>query len=487
MYLLVLAGRSLALVYGLLSKRENPRFASIKSQPMRQASTIFMWGGAMIVASLPTFADPASLASATPTDEMSAPDASAVPNDTFGGDFWSRPKLTGHWGGLRDQWASRGVTVDLDGVYTFQGVADGGLEGPLFQRFSDEDDTGHTISGDLVLQLDTGKVGWWPGGFLKARLEGRSGTSVVQRAGTISPVNNDAVFPNVEDRFDEEAGGLTELTFTQFLSEKWAFFGGLLNTLDGDANEIAGSARSNAHFLNLAFLMSPVEAASTPTVTLGGGMLFLPRENIVGVLSVYNSEEAAGENPFDRDQGTTIATEWSIQHALGERPGGQRFGFLYGIDRDRLEIAQDPRVFIGSILLGRPIPTTDSDTWAFYYNAHQYIQGDSNRGWGLFARFGVSDGDPNPVKWHGAGGLGGKGLFPGRQQDRWGAGVYYIDMSNEDLLRGLGVDDEIGGEIFYNIAVTPWFHVTLDAQIIDSALPRTDTTWVFGVRTSLNF
>jgi len=58
-----------------------------------------------------------------------------------------------------------------------------------------------------------------------------------------------------------------------------------------------------------------------------------------------------------------------------------------------------------------------------------------------------------------------------------------VGMSDEDLLQGMGVDDEVGGEVFYNVAVTPWFHVTLDAQVIDSALPLADTAWVLGLRT----
>lgn len=36
----------------------------------------------------------------------------------YGGDFWSRPKLTGDWGGLRDRWAAHGITIDLDTAYT---------------------------------------------------------------------------------------------------------------------------------------------------------------------------------------------------------------------------------------------------------------------------------------------------------------------------------------------------------------------------------
>ena len=42
---------------------------------------------------------------------------SAQPVDipaTWGGDFWSRPRLTGSWGGLRDELGKKGVVVDID-------------------------------------------------------------------------------------------------------------------------------------------------------------------------------------------------------------------------------------------------------------------------------------------------------------------------------------------------------------------------------------
>jgi len=44
------------------------------------------------------------------------------------------------------------------------------------------------------------------------------------------------------------------------------------------------------------------------------------------------------------------------------------------------------------------------------------------------------------------------------------------------------VDDELGGEVYYNIAVAPSLHITLDAQVIDPASARNDTTSAFGVR-----
>jgi porin len=412
-------------------------------------------------------------------------ESDTAPNS--GGDFWTRPKLTGDWGGVRDKWAEAGLTLDIDATYIFQNVVSGGLRGRLFDRFSEEEDSGNTFSTDLKLGLDTEKAGLWEGGYFNLQLEGRAGRSVLQRAGSISAVNNDALFPNVVDDFDDETGAITDLSFTQYLSEKVAVYGGLLNNAEGDANDLAGSSLSNEHFLNSALLYSLVEDATVPNVSLGGGILFEPTDRVSGSFSVFGTAETAGENPFDDWHGTTFSTEWTVEHTLAEKDGAQTLGFLYGMDASRTDIAANPRIVLASVTNDRPIPTTESDTWSFYYNAHQYIQGDGNCGWGTFARFGISDGNPNVVKWNVAGGLGGVGPIPGRDHDRWGLGVFYLDVSDEDLLEGLRVGNEVGGEVFYNIVVTPWFHVTLDAQVIDSALPAGDTSWVLGLRTRIIF
>jgi porin len=125
--------------------------------------------------------------------------------------------------------------------------------------------------------------------------------------------------------------------------------------------------------------------------------------------------------------------------------------------------------------------------WAVYWNGFQYLQGDEKRGWGLFGRFGFSDGDPNPIAWSMAAGLGGVGLLPARDKDRWGVGLYHLQYTDKGVIEALGIDDETGGEVFYNIEFTPWMHVTLDAQIADSAIPGVDTAFVLGTRVVVSF
>ena len=277
----------------------------------------------------------------SPAQAEEAPEAS-----TYGGSLWSRSTLSGSWGGVRDRWAAKGITFGLDATYTLQGVAGGGFDGPVFERVSDEDDVGNVLSGMVDVAFDTGKAGLWEGGTFNARVDGRVGRSILQRAGSVSAVDNDALFPNVVDRFDEPSLALTALTFTQALGAGFSAFGGLMNTAEGDANELAGSALANDFFLNSALLYSLVEDATVPNVTLGGGVGWEPHERVAGSFSVFGTVRDGGREPVPtaRDH---VRDRVDRQPPSLDRPGAETFGALYGIDTRRTDIAADPRTVLG--------------------------------------------------------------------------------------------------------------------------------------------
>jgi len=52
-----------------------------------------------------------------------------TPKDPYSGDFLTRSTLTGDWGGLRNEWAAKGVTIDLNVTQIGQGVVNGGKSG----------------------------------------------------------------------------------------------------------------------------------------------------------------------------------------------------------------------------------------------------------------------------------------------------------------------------------------------------------------------
>src|SRR5262245_40165134 len=104
---------------------------------------------------------------------------------TWGGDFWSRPRLTGSWGGLRDELGKKGVVLDVDLLQTLQGVASGGR------------DTIATYGGlaEYTLNVDTQKLGLWPGGFLKVQGLSGFGPNITNASGAFIAPSLPALLP----------------------------------------------------------------------------------------------------------------------------------------------------------------------------------------------------------------------------------------------------------------------------------------------------
>jgi porin len=115
---------------------------------------------------------------------------------------------------------------------------------------------------------------------------------------------------------------------------------------------------------------------------------------------------------------------------------------------------------------------------------------DKTRSWGVFGNFGVSDGKPNPIKWSAIFGIAGSSPIPGRKQDTFGIGYYYLGYSDDfkEVARlVIPVRDERGLELFYNVGLTPWCHITPDVQVITPTLGLAQTSVVLGLRTKIAF
>jgi len=399
-------------------------------------------------------------------------EATLFPIPDYSGDFWNRAALTGDWGGVRTKLAKdNGLQFAVDANQIYQGVMDGGRESR----------SEYSGSADYRVRFDSGEAGLWPGGFLDIHGETFWGEGVNLSTGAVLPVNTDRAL-------SAPAGNgtyLPQVQFTQFLSEKFAVTLGKLDTTVGDGNSFAHGVGDRG-FMNLGFSFNPVTLTVAPYSTLGAGFVYLIAPRTSFTFSAIDTDGQIDESGFDTvfEGNTTYVGELNLGTEFFDQPGHQLFAFAYATGEFTSQ-QQDPRLLFAT---DAP-PSSESESWAFYYNFEQYLVSDPedpNKGFGLFGRVGVADEDTNIVNTFYSLGVGGKGIIPGRDLDRFGLGYYYMTLSDKRL--GLLTDDdEQGVELFYNMAVTPALEVSLDLQVIDGAVKNTDTAVVGGVRARLVF
>jgi porin len=419
--------------------------------------------------------------------------ASAQPVDiptTWGGDFWSRPRLTGSWGGLRDELGKKGVVLDIDLLQTLQGVASGGR---------DEVATYWGLA-EYTLNVDTQKLGLWPGGFLRVQGQSTFGQNVNNASGAL-------VSPNMISLLPQPGGattGLTNLTFLQFLSKHFGVILGKMSLLGGDDNTFAHDYHST--FMNIGLDFNQALALA-PFTAYGGGFVILPWDGAVFTVSALDPSGTATNNDLSDafSDGVLVAAEGRVTIKPFGLVGHQLLGGMWS-NKERVSLEQDPSNIARSLAtnqfprLADPgpvltrflerffpsllVPTQPLNrvnyTWSVYYNFDQYLwspAGAPDRGIGVFFRFGASDGVANPIKYAYNVGIGAKGLVPGRPCDNFGIGWARTELSGnfvpflrQQLRLGLGHEDAI--ELYYNAAITPWLNAALDLQIIDQAFER---------------
>ena len=419
--------------------------------------------------------------------------AQAQPVDvppTWGGDFSSRPRATGSWGGLRDELGKKGVVLDVDMFGTPQGVTSGGR------------DTGWEFwgTGEYTLNVDTQKMGLWPGGFLNVQGLSTFGQSVNNGSGAIVPVNTATLLPKPNG----PGNALMNLTFMQFLSTKFGLIAGKINTLSTDANDFAHDYRSD--FMNTALNFNMAEALF-PFSAYGGGIIVLPWDGAQITAVVVDPSGTPDNNDISKafKDGVLVSSEGRMAVKPFGLAGHQFLGFGWS-DKDRLSLQQDPsnlarlalderftrladpgpllkRIierFFPALLTPAQSPNHTDNTWALYYNFDQYLWqpgSDPARGIGVFFRFGISDGVANPVKYAYNVGISGNGVVPGRPLDKFGIGWARTEFSNNfvPFLRqqlNLGLNKEDAVEMYYNAALTNWLNASLDLQVINPALNK---------------
>jgi porin len=255
---------------------------------------------------------------------------------TWGGDILSRPRLTGDWGGLRDELGQKGIVFDVDLLMTPQAVMSGGrsLGGDFWGNI------------DYTLNIDTQELGLWPGGFFKFSADTGFGSNVFGDAGAIVPVNTAALLPAPDDR----TTALTNATLTQFLSPKFGLTAGKFNLLDAGETEFYGDYRTQ--FLNTAFNF-PMTLALLPLSTFGGGVVVLPRDDIVlPALALGPNGTPTSNDLAQAFDGVLLVGSGTLTVKPFGLVGHQSLGLTWN-NKERFSLDQDPSNIAGLLLTQR--------------------------------------------------------------------------------------------------------------------------------------
>ena len=428
---------------------------------------------------------------AAPGNQPAAPQnmapAPAIYTSPFDGDLWDRPYLLGSVGGTRDQLAASGIGVNVYSTQFYQGVASGGVR----QEFD------YTGRMDYLVNVDGEKAGLWRGFFVTLHGETRYGDSLGFYSGSLMPTNTGELFPS-------PTGSVTALTavkFTQALSENFITFAGKINMLD-ELKQPYAAGRGVNTFMNLGMTLPVTAARTVPYSTLGAGFAVLRDMQPVFSMMVLDTNNTPTTSGFESffNNGATILSRIETPVTFMDRPGHQA---IWGTYSSGTYPNLSPTPYFDPEYGLRFLTGTETGSWSLVYSADQALYVDPYnpaRSWGVFTNLGLADDGPSPIRWSANVGVGGSSPFQSRPRDTFGIGYAYVNYSTPvqqmaPVLLPIGNDHVV--ELFYNIAVTPWFHLTPDLQVLVPARERTlplppgpeaiDTALVLGLRAKIDF
>ena len=384
------------------------------------------------------------------------------------------PHLLGTPDGFRARLADAGVTVLADNTSFYIGNANGGFD----QAF---DYAGH---GDYCAHLDGGKLGVREGLHLKLRAEHRYGETIVGNVGCFISPTLIADLPV----YDSEELYLTNVLFTQELTDAFSVFAGKMDTLDGDMNAFA-HGRGKTQFSNMGFVFNPIVGATVPYSTLGAGFVFHPDDGPMVMVTVLNSKDTTATSGFETlfNDGMLLSAAVRLPTNLFDRPGHHLLGGTWN-SRTYTSISE---AYIPYPDVGLP---TTRGSWCLYWNFDQVMfvdPSDETRGWGPFGRAGIADENTSPIDTFLSFGFGGN--VPGRlrRDDTFGVGWYYASTSPRIgplITSKFGpIGDGQGIECFYNYAVSPAVRITPDLQYVVPSLRSAEPALIAGVRALVSF
>ena len=425
--------------------------------------------------------------------------------------IWEQDTLTGDWSGARTSLHDRGINFTLTYIDEVLGVLSGGI----YRRPSYEGRFEFSVDTDLQ------KLVGWTGAtthFTVYQIHNIGHTTAVDNVRSIAdPSNIDALATTrlftawfqqnaFDDRVSLRVGQLA--ADDEFLIAPTAA-AGLINGTFGWASIAAANLAGGG----------PAYPLATPAARLA----VKPTDQLTLLTAVF-SGNPAGSNCTDTAQacdryGTKFSFSggalWisELQYGVNQGknavglPGIYKLGGWYATaDYADVHYGLDALGNIVSLTTPPPNPLNHPGNWGIYGVADQAIWAMGKRSVNLFMRGGFVPSDRNTVSYYLDGGVGLKGLLPGREDDVLTFGAVYEKISPDlaALDRDFGPPTPVRNyeavfELDYAMQIAPWWTLQPDLQyivhpggnVLDPKDPAGTATvknaFIAGIRSTIKF
>jgi porin len=315
--------------------------------------------------------------------------------------------------------------------------------------------------------------------------------NVSLRTGALTPAVFPALLPTDPD--GQGVPYITNFVVTQPLSENFVLFAGKKDVLGAADQDIFAGGDGTTQFVNQAFIANPAFLLALPYTGFTAGVASPQDWGMVSCF-VYDPKDRT-KDFFNLDDlfaaGVIAGGEIKVNTNFFDKSGEAHVGAMWKhVTMTDLAFAEPPP---GSYPY-EPVPgfATKDDSYTVYVGGDQFLRtysDDPQRGWGLFSRASISDGNPTPLRYFLSAGIGGNSPIRTAKGDTFGLGWYFVGASNEfgPLPRfAFDPQDGTGVELFHNFQVTPWLNVTPDLQFIRPGNRAiANDAMVYGIRVNM--
>jgi porin len=416
--------------------------------------------------------------------DSAADSAEANPvNETI----WTRDKLTGDWWGGRKDLSDHGIDLDLRLSQYYQGVTSGGV------------DTNSEYGGtmDYRLRLDWKKLfGALDGVWVDMHARTRFGDDIGADAGELALVNTGMLMPLPGDYQDTDITGLT------------------VNKMFPIGDKHLGMATAGKLDIidALTLFFPPIGNGQDGFWNVNGVVAALPWFGAVNGLSLYggwlatiNKEYQLGQSAILVTGTENVTTTWGevsdsfddawiavfhrFFYKLDDKPG---YFMIFGGYSTREQPSNDPHDHI--FIPGQGIVDTDEEKpWDIALYLSQVLwqaEGDPSRKTALFIGGTAGPDNPQFAQYTFLTSVESYGPMASRPHDRMGVSGWHSWLSDNftDLVEPVAdLRDTWGFELYYNVEITPWMHLTADIQYVHNEWKDDDEAVIPGARLVIDF